>query len=49
MHGMYGLEGHRSLGGIRASIYNAVTTNAVESLCAFMDHFRSQHSHEVNA
>ncbi|HEX5125359.1 MAG TPA: phosphoserine transaminase [Rhodocyclaceae bacterium] len=37
--GFSGLEGHRSLGGIRASIYNAMTPRAVDSLCAFMKHF----------
>ncbi|TAL93624.1 MAG: phosphoserine transaminase [Paraburkholderia sp.] len=30
--GMVGLEGHRSLGGLRASLYNAVTPQAVETL-----------------
>lgn len=37
--GFSGLAGHRSLGGIRASIYNAMTPQAVEALCAFMEHF----------
>lgn len=32
--GMIGLEGHRSIGGIRASLYNAVTETAVDALCA---------------
>jgi phosphoserine aminotransferase len=41
--GLYGLEGHRSLGGVRASLYNAVTLGAVDALCAFMDAFRRQH------
>src|SRR6202041_3340405 len=34
--GMIGLGGHRSVGGIRASLYNAVTLDAVESLVRFM-------------
>lgn len=38
--GFSGLAGHRSLGGIRASIYNAMTLEAVEALCSFMEHFR---------
>jgi len=38
--GFYGLEGHRTLGGIRASLYNAVTVEAVEELCSFMRFFR---------
>ena len=38
-HGFSGLAGHRSLGGIRASIYNAMTTPAVDLLCQFMKDF----------
>jgi phosphoserine aminotransferase len=34
-----GLKGHRSVGGCRASIYNAVPLEAVEALVAFMDQF----------
>jgi phosphoserine aminotransferase len=30
--GMVGLEGHRSIGGLRASLYNAVTEQAVDIL-----------------
>ena len=45
--GFHGLAGHRSLGGVRASIYNAVTLEAVESLCQFMEFFRSCHSQEA--
>ncbi len=37
--GFSGLAGHRSLGGVRASIYNAMTPQAVKSLCAFMGDF----------
>ena len=37
--GMIGLKGHRSVGGIRASIYNAVPYEWVESLAAFMETF----------
>jgi phosphoserine aminotransferase len=44
--GFYGLAGHRSLGGIRASIYNAVTPKAVDALCGFMEFFRSRHEHQ---
>lgn len=46
--GFYGLAGHRSLGGIRASIYNAVTPEAVDALCGFMEFFRQSHASEVN-
>jgi len=37
--GFYGLEGHRSCGGVRASLYNAVTLESVEELCDFMREF----------
>ncbi len=45
--GYYGLAGHRSLGGVRASLYNAVTLEAVESLCKFMGFFHDCHRDEV--
>lgn len=38
-NGMLGLKGHRLLGGIRASIYNAVSQNDVEILADFMREF----------
>lgn len=38
--GLAGLKGHRSVGGIRASIYNAMPRSGVEALAAFMDDFR---------
>jgi phosphoserine aminotransferase len=41
--GFTGLAGHRAIGGMRASIYNAVTLPAVEQLAAFMDDFRRRH------
>jgi phosphoserine aminotransferase len=34
-----GLKGHRSVGGIRASIYNACPKQWVETLVAFMKNF----------
>ena len=34
-----GVKGHRSVGGMRASMYNAVTAEAVEALTAFMREF----------
>jgi phosphoserine aminotransferase len=37
--GFSGLAGHRSLGGIRASLYNAVEVSAVEELCGFVRDF----------
>jgi len=41
--GMVGLKGHRSTGGIRASLYNAVTVGDVRTLVAFMDTFARAH------
>ena len=37
--GMYGLKGHRSVGGCRASIYNAMEPEGVETLARFMEEF----------
>lgn len=37
--GMVGLKGHRTAGGIRVSMYNAVSVENVRTLVAFMDHF----------
>ncbi len=39
---MVGLAGHRSTGGIRASLYNAVPLEWVEKLVAFMRAFKSR-------
>jgi phosphoserine aminotransferase len=40
--GLVGLKGHRVVGGIRASIYNAVPLQAVEKLVEFMQRFQKQ-------
>lgn len=40
--GFVGLAGHRSVGGLRASLYNAVSIEAVQALVAFMQAFRSR-------
>ena len=37
--GLQGLKGHRSVGGIRASIYNACPETSVDALISFMDEF----------
>jgi phosphoserine aminotransferase len=37
--GMVGLKGHRSVGGCRASIYNAMPAEGVERLAEFMESF----------
>ncbi|MDP7210087.1 MAG: aminotransferase class V-fold PLP-dependent enzyme, partial [Acidimicrobiales bacterium] len=39
--GMVNLKGHRSVGGIRASVYNAMPIESVETLVGFMVDFRS--------
>ena len=38
-NGLQGLNGHRSAGGCRASLYNAVTVESAKSLAAFMREF----------
>ncbi|MDQ3648767.1 MAG: 3-phosphoserine/phosphohydroxythreonine transaminase [Acidobacteriota bacterium] len=40
--GLDGLKGHRSVGGIRASIYNAFPREGVEALVAFMKEFEKK-------
>lgn len=42
--GLLYLKGHRARGGMRASIYNAVSEEAVKSLVDFMTDFAGQHS-----
>jgi len=37
--GLTNLAGHRSVGGMRASIYNAMPRQGVDALIAFMDDF----------
>ena len=37
--GMYGIKGHRSVGGFRASIYNAMPISSVEALIDTMKTF----------
>ncbi len=38
--GMIGLKGHRSVGGVRASIYNAMPLEGVQKLVELMENFR---------
>jgi phosphoserine aminotransferase len=40
--GFSGLKGHRSVGGLRASIYNAFPQKGVEDLVEFMQDFKSK-------
>ena len=39
--GMVGIKGHRSVGGFRASIYNALPINSVEALIVLMQEFEN--------
>ena len=41
--GLIGLKGHRSVGGIRVSMYNAVTLEAIRVLTDFMKEFQKKH------
>jgi phosphoserine aminotransferase len=41
--GLVSLEGHRSVGGMRASIYNAMPIEGVQALVAFMKDFQRRH------
>jgi phosphoserine aminotransferase len=41
--GMVQLKGHRSVGGMRASIYNAMPIEGVQALVAYMKDFEKQH------
>lgn len=40
---LIGVKGHRSIGGCRASLYNAVTEEGCAALAAFMKAFQKQH------
>ena len=40
--GLLNLKGHRSVGGMRASLYNAVGEDAVDALIAFMQDFEQR-------
>jgi len=42
--GLSGLKGHRKVGGLRASIYNAMPLSGVEKLANFMDQFARRNS-----
>ena len=42
--GLLQLKGHRMVGGMRASIYNAMPINGVQALVSFMKDFASKHS-----
>jgi phosphoserine aminotransferase len=42
--GLVNLKGHRSVGGMRASIYNAMPEEGVEALIGFMEEFEKKHA-----
>ena len=41
--GLVGLKGHRSVGGLRASLYNAVSQETVDVLVSFMNDFQARY------
>jgi phosphoserine aminotransferase len=41
--GLVALEGHRSVGGMRASLYNAMPIEGVQALVQFMGEFERRH------
>jgi phosphoserine aminotransferase len=42
-HGLLQLKGHKSVGGMRASLYNAMPIDGVEALVAYLDAFQKKH------
>lgn len=42
-HGLLQLKGHKSVGGMRASIYNAMPMEGVEALVEYLRHFERTH------
>ena len=42
--GLLNLKGHRSVGGMRASLYNAINEEAVDALITHMQHFAQRHA-----
>lgn len=47
--GLEQLQGHRSVGGLRASLYNAVSEQAVDALVEFMQEFQEEHASKLSA
>lgn len=41
--GFENLKGHRSVGGLRASIYNAMSKEGVDALVEFLKDFEAKH------
>ena len=42
--GLIGLKGHRSVGGIRVSLYNAMTLDGARKVADFMENFKRNNS-----
>ena len=42
-NGMVGIKGHRSVGGLRVSMYNALPLSSVKVLCGLMQDFDKRH------
>ena len=42
-HGIVGIKGHRSVGGMRASLYNAMSIEGVQALVRYMGDFEKSH------
>jgi phosphoserine aminotransferase len=42
-NGMYGVKGHRSVGGFRISLYNALPISSVEALVGLLREFAQKH------
>ena len=45
--GTVGVKGHRSVGGLRVSMYNALPLSSVEAICDLMKEFNEKHVEEV--
>jgi len=45
--GMVGVKGHRSVGGLRVSMYNALPLQSVQAICDLMKEFNEKHADVV--
>lgn len=43
-NGMVGVKGHRSVGGLRVSMYNALPLSSVQAICDLMKEFAAKHA-----
>ena len=43
-NGMIGVKGHRSVGGLRVSMYNALPLSSVNEICQLLRHFAGKYS-----